>query len=48
MNEDQRKCFEPLQAVISRLAGNSFSVKGWAVALVAVLGGFAMWHSFRF
>jgi hypothetical protein len=41
MNEDQRKYFELLQAVIARLAANSFSIKGWAVALVAVLGGFA-------
>jgi len=41
MNEDQRKYFEMLQSVIARLAGNSFSIKGWAVALVAVLGGFA-------
>jgi len=24
-----------------RLGGNSFSIKGWAVALIAVLGGFA-------
>jgi hypothetical protein len=41
MNDDQRKYFELLQTVIARLAGNSFSIKGWAVALVAVLGGFA-------
>jgi len=41
MNDDQRKHLELLQAVIARLAGNSFSIKGWAVALVAVLGGFA-------
>jgi hypothetical protein len=41
MNDDQRKHLEMLQAVIARLAGNSFSIKGWAVALVAVLGGFA-------
>ncbi len=41
MNDDQRKYFELLQGVIARLAGNSFSIKGWAVALVAVLGGFA-------
>lgn len=41
MNDDQRKHLEMLQAVIARLASNSFSIKGWAVALVAVLGGFA-------
>lgn len=39
--DDQRKHYELLQGVITRLAGNSFSIKGWAVALVAVLGGFA-------
>jgi len=42
MNEDQRKYLEMLQTVIERLAGNSFSIKGWAVALVTVLGGFAV------
>lgn len=41
MTEDQRKYFELLQAIVARLAGNSFSIKGWAVGLVAVLGGFA-------
>jgi hypothetical protein len=41
MTEDQRKYFELIQAVVSRLAGNSFSIKGWAVGLVAILGGFA-------
>jgi len=41
MTEDQRKYFELLQAIVSRLAGNSFSIKGWAVGLVAILGGFA-------
>jgi hypothetical protein len=41
MTEDQRKYFELLQGIVSRLAGNSFSIKGWAVGLVAVLGGFA-------
>ena len=40
-SDDQRKHYEFLQAAVSRLAGNSFSIKGWAVALVAVLGGFA-------
>lgn len=41
MNDDQRKHLEMLQNIIARLASNSFSIKGWAVALVAVLGGFA-------
>jgi hypothetical protein len=39
--EDRSKYLEMIQAVIARLAGNSFSVKAWAVALIAVLGGFA-------
>ena len=38
---NQQKHLEMLQAAIARLAGNSFAIKGWAVALVAVLGGFA-------
>ncbi len=41
MTEDQRKYFELLQTIIARLAGNSFSIKSWAVGLVAILGGFA-------
>jgi hypothetical protein len=40
-SEDRRKHLDYLQSVVSRLAGNSFSIKGWAVALVAILGGFA-------
>jgi hypothetical protein len=41
MGEDKRKHLELIQAVITRLAGNSFSIKGFAVGLIAVLGGFA-------
>jgi hypothetical protein len=41
MSDNLGKYLEMLQAVIARLAGNSFSIKSWAVALVAVLGGFA-------
>ena len=40
-DEDKRKHLEMIQGVVARLAGNSFSIKGWAVALIAVLGGFA-------
>jgi hypothetical protein len=41
MTEDFRKHLELIQGVINRLAGNSFSVKTWAVGLIAVLGGLA-------
>ncbi|HKA00209.1 MAG TPA: hypothetical protein VKE70_27045 [Candidatus Solibacter sp.] len=41
MGEDERKHLEMIQAVVTRLAGNSFSIKGWAVGLIAILGGFA-------
>ena len=41
-DEDQRKHLELIQGVITRLAGNSFSIKGWAVGLIAVLGSFAV------
>jgi hypothetical protein len=39
--ENFRKHLDLIQSVINRLAGNSFSVKTWAVGLVAVLGGLA-------
>lgn len=41
MNEDFRKHLDLIQGVITRMAGNSFSVKTWAVGLIAVLGGLA-------
>jgi hypothetical protein len=41
VTDDERKYFELIEGVITRLAGNSFSIKGWAVALIAVLGGLA-------
>jgi hypothetical protein len=37
MSEDQRKHLEFIQAVISRMAGNSFLIRGWTVTLVAGL-----------
>jgi hypothetical protein len=40
-DEDKRKHLELIQGVVGRLAGNSFSIKGWAVGLIAILGGFA-------
>lgn len=41
MDEDQRKYLEMIQAVIARLASNSFILKGWSVTLVSGLLGFA-------
>jgi hypothetical protein len=41
MDEDQRKYLEMIQAVIARLASNSFILKGWSVTLVSGLIGFA-------
>lgn len=35
--EDKRKHLELIQAVIARMAGNSFLLKGWAVTLVSAL-----------
>lgn len=35
------KHLDLIQGVINRLAGNSFSVKTWAVGLITVLGGLA-------
>src|SRR2546425_2297412 len=37
MNEDQRKHLELIQAVITRMAGNSFLIRGWSVTLVSAL-----------
>jgi hypothetical protein len=37
VSEDQRKHLELIQAVINRIAGNSFLIKGWSVTLVSAL-----------
>jgi len=37
MTDDQRKHLEFIQSVITRLAGNSFLVRGWSVTLIAAL-----------
>jgi hypothetical protein len=37
MNDDQRKHLEMIQAVITRMAGNSFLIRGWSVTLVSAL-----------
>lgn len=39
--EEKLKYLDHLQAVIARLAGNSFAFKGWAVTLAGGLGAFA-------
>ena len=40
-DENQRKHLDIIQGVITRLAGNSFTVKTWAVGLITILGGLA-------
>jgi len=40
-DEDRRKHLEMVQAVITRLAGNSFAIKAWAVTLITVLAALA-------
>jgi hypothetical protein len=40
-DEDRRKHLELVQAVITRLAGNSFAIKAWAVSLITVLAALA-------
>jgi hypothetical protein len=37
MTDHQIKHLELVQAVINRLAGNSFSIKGWSITLVSAL-----------
>lgn len=41
MDADRQKYLEMIQAVITRLASNSFILKGWSVTLVSGLLGFA-------
>src|SRR2546428_5572109 len=36
-DEQKVKHLEMIQAVVSRLAGNSFSIKGWSITLVSAL-----------
>lgn len=47
MNEDQRKHLELLQVTITRMAVNSFLIKGWSVTLVAALFALAAKDSER-
>ena len=37
MSEDQKKHLEFIQSVITRMAGNSFLIRGWSVTLVSAL-----------
>lgn len=45
--EDHRKHLEMLQAVITRMAQNSFAIKGWSVTLVTALLAFQQRDSDR-
>ncbi|MCC6542867.1 MAG: hypothetical protein IT225_11665 [Flavobacteriales bacterium] len=47
MSEDQRKHLELLQNTITRMAVNSFLIKGWSVTLVAALFALAAKDSDR-
>ena len=37
MNEDQRKHLEFIQSALTRMANNSFLIRGWSVTLVSAL-----------
>ena len=39
--ESKIKHLEMIESIIERMGNNSFQLKGWAVALVAIVGGFA-------
>lgn len=41
MDEDRRRHLEMIQAVIARMASNSFALKGWSVAAATALLAFA-------
>ena len=41
VSENRIKHLEMIQAVVARLAGNSFAVKGWALTVAAAFIGFA-------
>jgi len=42
MDENRRKHLEMIQAIISRLAGNSFVIRGWSITLVSALLAIAL------
>lgn len=37
MDEKKMRHLEMIQSVITRMAGNSFALKGWAITLVAAI-----------
>ena len=39
--ENKIKHLEMIENVIQRMAGNSFHLKGWAVTIVGIIGGFS-------
>lgn len=41
MNEENIKHLEMIEGAVERMASNSFQLKGWAVTLVALIGGLA-------
>src|SRR4051812_9817924 len=41
MDPNQLKHLDMIQAIIARLAGNSFMIRGWSITLVSALLGFA-------
>ena len=41
MNQNKIKHLEMIEAVIERMAKNSFQLKGWAMTLVAAVGALA-------
>jgi hypothetical protein len=47
MSEDQQKHLELIQAIITRMAGNSFLIRGWSVTLVSALFALAAKDSDR-
>ena len=43
-DENDRKHLDQIQAIVSRLAGNQFLVKGWALTVAAAVLGYAATH----
>lgn len=41
MNEDKVKHLEMIQSIISRMASNSFLIKGWSITIVVAILGLA-------
>lgn len=45
LTDDQRKHLDYIQAIVSRMASNSFLIKGWALTVAAAVYGFAAAHT---